>query len=373
MVATVFINTKCQLRCRYCFGWDDKDSDDKLLSLDGAARLFDAFRDRGVRYLTLTGGEPFLHPDFRAIVALAHERGFWITVLTNALAVDSSLVDFLAGFWRLQVRVSLEGADPESHDYFRGRGNFARALRGLDALVAGGVQVGVGLTIYEENREQVEPVVRLCVERGCATLRVVPVVRIERGRDAVTSLDLYRGILADLIRATIEHPERIALKDGPPVPLEPLLSRQCIAGTGFVGVEHDLTMLPCSLIRFADGIPKRTFREASDLDAFAVEMREYFAALSPGGSGRCAGCEFLAACRGGCPGEKLSFGLGPGDGQPVCVKDLVSEAMREFPAERVRRVAASWVADLCSAEERGSQGYCSRQAPFWKLSFKRSR
>ncbi|MBN1243426.1 MAG: radical SAM protein [Spirochaetales bacterium] len=373
MVATVFMNTKCQLRCRYCFGWDDKDSDDKVLSAEKAELLFDALKSRGVRYLTLTGGEPLLHPEFRAIIKLAHDRGFWINILTNGLAVDAPLVDFLAGFWRLQVRVSLEGANPEIHDYFRGRGNFARAVRGMDALVSGGVQVGVGLTIYEENRDQVEPVVRLCVERGCSSLRVVPVIRIERGTGAATSVELYRGILADLVRASIEHRRDIVLKRGPSVPLEPLLARACIAGTGFIGIEHDLTLLPCSLIRFADGIPTRVFREAADLDAFADDMRAYFERIGPGGAGRCADCEFLQVCRGGCPGEKLSFGLGMADGQPVCMKDLVMSVTEEFPAEDVRPLVESWIADLSSPEESGAGGYCSRQAPFWKLSFRRSR
>jgi len=201
---TLFINSQCQLNCRYCFGWEGKNSAEKRLSLEEILKIAEIMWKRGHRYITITGGEPFLHPQIREIIKAVHEKGYWINILTNGISIDDALSRFLAGFWRCRVRVSLEGADAESHDYFRGKGNFERAVCGIDALVRNYAQVGIGLTIYEENREQVEPVVKFCIDHGCSFLRVVPVVRIEKGTAAKVSVDLYEGVITDLLSSALK-------------------------------------------------------------------------------------------------------------------------------------------------------------------------
>lgn len=374
MALTLFLNTECQLCCRYCFGWEQKDNSEIRLSVQFVDEVLSAFWSKGHRYVTLTGGEPFLHPEIKEIIQITHDKGFWITLLTNGLAIDSSMVSFLSNFWRLQIRVSLEAADAEKHEYFRGKGTFVPMLKNIDLMKSKGIQVNLGLTIYEENRDQIEPVVSLAIEKNCASLRVVPLVRIEKGKDARVSKELYEGILRDLIDSILLHRKDINLQGDigfGELPVSTYTTKHCIAGIGFVGIDSDKTMLPCSLIRFGSGVPKIKFNHVSDIDVLKDSMNQYFSTIVSNQKGTCASCEFLEACRGGCVGEKLSFGLDPTDGQPICIHTMLSKIIKDYDSEKIKPIIASWVYDLSKNYEKISDGYCFRQAPFWKISFKR--
>lgn len=375
MAVTLFINTRCQLRCRYCFGWDGKATDANNVSAESLEPLLEAFWSKGHRYLTLTGGEPFLHPEIREIVQQAHDKGFWVTILTNGLSIDGDMARYLSKFWRLQVRVSLEGADRESHEYFRGQGTFEPMVRSIDLMKSSGVQVNLGLTIYEENRDQVKKVAAFCLEKGCSTLRVVPVIRIEKGMAAKTSRELYEGILRDILAVSIDLRDHLKLPDGKPLPTLPIESfttKRCFAGEGFLGVGVDGTLIPCSLIRFGDDVPLIKYSEPADIDRLGRAMHDYSGRIEANQKGICSTCEFLSRCRGGCPGEKLSFGLDPTDGQPVCMKTLLAKVIGEFDPAATKPIVNSWINEMDSGVEELGDGYCMRQAPFWKINFKRT-
>jgi pyruvate-formate lyase-activating enzyme len=104
----------------------------------------------GVREIYFTGGEPFLHSEIEAIVedTLASAP---VTVLTNGTLFTTTRIGWLAELTRtsryaLELRVSLDGVDDASHDAFRGAGAWRRALDGLRALRAAGLEPIVTLT-----------------------------------------------------------------------------------------------------------------------------------------------------------------------------------------------------------------------------------
>jgi hypothetical protein len=97
----------------------------------------------GVREFYFTGGEPFLNSELPSILAdtLAHGP---CTVLTNGTLFTESLIATLARLaqgarYSLEIRVSLDGPEPATHDAFRGPGSFDRAIAGLLALDAAGL------------------------------------------------------------------------------------------------------------------------------------------------------------------------------------------------------------------------------------------
>jgi uncharacterized radical SAM superfamily Fe-S cluster-containing enzyme len=81
--ALVQITERCDLRCAHCFvSATQHGSDIKLdqLTTDVIERLLAA----RVANVTLTGGEPFVHPDLMAVVELLTSRRLDVTVCTNA-------------------------------------------------------------------------------------------------------------------------------------------------------------------------------------------------------------------------------------------------------------------------------------------------
>lgn len=139
--------TNCNLRCPFCFeGSKPGDSRIEFLTLEDARRFIDEALELGVKKFSFTGGEPFVNPDFTAILEVALEHRPCL-VLTNA---TEPLMNRMADVLRLRdkpntlkFRVSLDHPDPVQHDAARGKGNFKKALDTLERLHRAGFGVSI--------------------------------------------------------------------------------------------------------------------------------------------------------------------------------------------------------------------------------------
>ncbi len=186
--------TVCNLRCRHCFISCAPDNHAFWFLDPGVVRAaLEQSEGLGVKEYYFTGGEPFMHRDLIAILADALALGP-ATVLTNGTLLTPRGVEGLAALaagsrYSLELRVSLDGVNPEMNDAIRGPGAFARTLEGLRRLAAAGLlPIVTAVQTWpdaEHDRMLVEFGQRLA-EIGCARprLKVLPPLRIgaEAGR-----------------------------------------------------------------------------------------------------------------------------------------------------------------------------------------------
>ena len=138
----VLVTSRCALRCRHCFFWNEADRAAPDLRLEEIERLSANLGD--LLYLVLSGGEPFIRKDLPAIceVFYRNNKAFDQIILTDGYFVERIGESVEEIFRRcpeihLTVGVSFDGLEP-LHDSIRGRkGAFRKALasyRLLDAL-----------------------------------------------------------------------------------------------------------------------------------------------------------------------------------------------------------------------------------------------
>jgi len=131
--------TWCNLECTHCI--NASGPRDPWLRPIAPEVAREAMREAdllGVKEIYFTGGEPFLHGEFLALLADALEVAP-TTVLTNGTLIDDAMADRLAALARaaaysLEVRVSLDDTDPEKNDRIRGPGAFDKAVRAIQLL-----------------------------------------------------------------------------------------------------------------------------------------------------------------------------------------------------------------------------------------------
>jgi MoaA/NifB/PqqE/SkfB family radical SAM enzyme len=101
---------RCNLDCGYCNEYD-KTSDP--VPLQTMLARIDKLADLGTTIITLSGGEPTLHPDLDAIIARIRERGAIATLITNGLLLTPERIERLnrAGLDYLQI--SIDNARPD--------------------------------------------------------------------------------------------------------------------------------------------------------------------------------------------------------------------------------------------------------------------
>jgi len=134
----LFINSICNQKCDHCFYWRSLNSKDDL-SRD---EIFALSRSLGrIETLNLSGGEPFLRPEFGEICRqfIQHNKVRQIYVPTNGYFTDRTIKQVTETLREPELdlfvaEISLDGLG-EFHNKFRGSpGAFDKAMQTYDAL-----------------------------------------------------------------------------------------------------------------------------------------------------------------------------------------------------------------------------------------------
>ena len=162
------ITRACALACVHCRAEAQPRAHPWELTSAEAFHVVDQIAELAPPVLVITGGDPLMRRDVFSIVERAVEKGLRVSIspTTTALATRER-------FSRLQelgiqmVHVSVDGADAETHDAFRGvRGTFDRALGTLRTLRDLDMPVQVGTTLARHNLHQLPEMARLMEEHG---------------------------------------------------------------------------------------------------------------------------------------------------------------------------------------------------------------
>jgi MoaA/NifB/PqqE/SkfB family radical SAM enzyme len=102
---------RCNLACAYCNEYDDVSRPVPLPTM--LARV-DRLAALGTTAVTVSGGEPLLHPELDLIVARIRERDMFATLITNGYLLSPDLVARLnrAGLDHLQI--SIDNVEPDA-------------------------------------------------------------------------------------------------------------------------------------------------------------------------------------------------------------------------------------------------------------------
>ncbi len=138
--AQIAITNVCNARCDFCsfaVGKVPKKTW-QFASLEGVKDAIDILRAKDIRFITFTGGEPFIHPDLFAMMEHASRRDVNPVVVTNGSLLTDETIDELARIGTQNVIISIDSADPKVHERNRGLpgicDKIARANARLGAL-----------------------------------------------------------------------------------------------------------------------------------------------------------------------------------------------------------------------------------------------
>jgi molybdenum cofactor biosynthesis enzyme MoaA len=185
----VSITDRCDLRCSYCMpkGFRDFEEPGDWLTFDELERVMAAFARLGTRRIRLTGGEPLVRRDLpvlaRRLSVLPGVED--ISLSTNATRLARSAIELRAAGIR-RINVSLDSLRPEVFKQITG-GKLEKVLAGLMAAKAAGFHpIKINMVVMAGvNEDEVEDMVRFCLEHGF-TLRFIETMPMgDTGRDAI--------------------------------------------------------------------------------------------------------------------------------------------------------------------------------------------
>ncbi len=180
------VTQACDLVCKHCRASAQEEPHPEELSTAQSLALIDqvATFDRPP-ILVFTGGDPLKRADLFDLIHHADDRGL-MTALTPSATPLATPEAFTrareAGVKRLGI--SLDGADPVTHDAFRGwEGSFERTLGMLDAARDLDMAVQVNTSITRLNFDQIDAIAEVLADRGVAMWSVFFLVPVGRGME----------------------------------------------------------------------------------------------------------------------------------------------------------------------------------------------
>ena len=104
VLAHVIPMRRCNLSCAYCNEYDDHS---KPVPIETMYQRLDRLADLGTNIITISGGEPLLHPDLDLIIAHIRKRGMIAGMITNGYLLTAERIRRLnrAGLEHLQISI----------------------------------------------------------------------------------------------------------------------------------------------------------------------------------------------------------------------------------------------------------------------------
>ena len=240
----VELTYRCHLDCFFCY--NDRSLKGQSLSLDQYEILLKDLAKLQVLTLTLTGGEPLLHPDFWSIGRMARDLGFVIRLKTAGDLLDASRIERLAKEVRpYSVDISLHGADAATHDrQTRKPGSFVRVVQAVQIAQELGLRLKLNATLTRWNEHQIGEIFALADQWGLTLAFNSTVTPRDNGNTEPLEISPSpEGVLTllNLLQSRSGAPDTPGCHPGP----EPADTKNCGAGSTGVAIDPYGTVFPC--------------------------------------------------------------------------------------------------------------------------------
>ncbi len=288
----------CNLQCPHCYLDAGRRWPGELTTEEGL-RLIDQMAEAGTELLILTGGEPLLRKDLPELARRATGKGISVVLGTTGTLLTLERARALKESGVAAAGISIDSLDAAKHDAFRGvRGAWQRAVEGMEACRAEGVDVLVHTTALRMNQQEIPDIVRFAHENGARAFHLFFLVCTGRGEQLTDLspqeyetllsfvLDAQNQYLGMMVRARCApYVGRLAMERG----LPPMGSAGCLAGTSYCRITPTGDVTPCPYLPTKAGnIRERDFGEIWEsspaLAPFKAPQRRL--------AGKCGQCAF---------------------------------------------------------------------------------
>lgn len=313
----------CNMRCGHCGSSCAEPLADEL-NTEEALDLCDQIAEMGLRWITLSGGEPLTRKDILKLVKRLSEKGVAVNIITNGWLLEREMVRKLKENGISTVAISIDGT-PEIHDKIRCKRAFEHARNAFFIMKEFGIHTGAVTTITKQNINILKELKEELINMGVQTWQVqlgLPMGNLKERPGWVLEPEQIKDIIdfcydtAKEGRIGIFPADCIGYYTKKELEIKRMSYKSnmvsiwdgCNAGIRGFGVLHNGDILGCTSIRsreYIEGnIRKRPLREIwEDKKSFLWRRNMSKDQLS----GTCKTCIYGAKCLGGCPNTRLTM------------------------------------------------------------------
>ena len=110
ILAHIIPMRRCNLDCVYCNEYDDVS---KPVALEEMKRRLDTLADMGTSIITISGGEPLMHPELDDVIRHIRKHGMIAGLITNGFFLNKERIERLNAVGLEHLQISIDNAVPD--------------------------------------------------------------------------------------------------------------------------------------------------------------------------------------------------------------------------------------------------------------------
>jgi radical SAM protein with 4Fe4S-binding SPASM domain len=286
---------RCNFECVHCYEQGMREQAE--LSGSRWCELIDQLADLGCLWLTLTGGEAILHPEFERIYEHAIRRGLLVTVFSNGSTLTERIDQLFRRLPPRTIEVTLYGFSAETYAKSTGRPRgFEQAIDGVRRMHAAGHRLQVKTVAMRETVADFHAIKAFAAELGVDFRYDTNLHAALDGGEGPKSHRLSPEEIVQLESTDAGVFEGIRERHGTPQSTGVDRVYRCGAGRYAFTIAPDGFLQLCTLIRsLRFDLATTSFTEA--WTAMGNEVGRRYDSKTR----RCSGCQLQHMC-GTCPG-----------------------------------------------------------------------
>lgn len=268
---TFELSPVCNFACKMCYVRRTPEqiqkSGKRLRNWTEWLELAKECKKEGMLYLLLTGGEPFIYPNFKELYLELHKMGFLISINTNGTMIDEETLEWLREAAPHRVNITLYGTSEDTYEKICGnRKGYGRAANAILMLKELGVQVVINASMIPQNASDMEGIIAFGKEHGIltrvSTYMFPPVRREKEEADSRFTAEEAAEMFLRKQKCIMEMDEYYQMeekqlkemqtlnRDDEEVWSDNLEYMRCRAGRSTFWVSWDGTMTACGMLPF---------------------------------------------------------------------------------------------------------------------------
>ncbi len=346
---TFELTPECNFSCRMCYvrktHQEVIEHSRPMMTLDQWIEIAQQARESGMLYLLLTGGEPFVWPDFWRLYEELIRMGFLISINSNGSLLNEEVIYRLGEIPPIRMNITLYGANNNTYESLcRAPRMFQKVDLAITKLQEKGILVKLNGSLTPCNVNDLEQMVHYAEKKGLiyeANTYMFPPVR--RNPEMIGENERFtpeEAAVCHLKRYRLQYGEEryrqflknVAIGIAPPPGIDeycidPIDGKiRCRAGNASFWITWDGWMTPCGMMAEPKiDMQNRTFHEAwKQLNTVSEALML---------SGVCSSCPNQAMCH-SCAAMAIAE-TGSSSGIPRYLCEMMKK-MKELAQEELK-------------------------------------
>jgi len=330
---TLEITSNCPLRCEFCSSNVGK-CQLMSYSLEEVKRIVDEVLSLGCKDISISGGEPLVHPEILEIAKYVKDKGICLRIYTSGNMfygrsvgpLSSLLVRDLKTTGVDRLIFSIHGGDSDLHDSVTNvKGSFKNLLDSIRIANDFGLKTELHFVVTKKNYKEFPKIYSIAKQLNVGLVRILRLVPQGAGATTKSMLELdineteeFRSIINSFLNDPVvpirigSHYSILGFENG----------NVCTAAVKKASILPDGYMVPCSSMkedifkREENNIREHSIKEIWYNSSLFVETRLSLEKIL---NTPCSRCPYFKTCHGGCPAQRIlayrSVESGP---DPLC-------------------------------------------------------